>query len=143
MILSHVHKFIYFKAYKTASTSVELFFGSRICNPDLDIIGYRGKSPIPEGTKWYNHMQPQEIKDNMQDDETFNDYFKFGCVRNPWDRKLSSYFFCIKNPNIYRTAGIPKTFEEYCMYSQRRHFSFIKPILIIIKGLLCINFLDF
>lgn len=121
MIVSHSNKFIYFKSYKTASTSVEIFF-EQFCN-DKDIVGYRGPSPVPNESKWWNHMPPQEIKDKMEDDQAFDSYFKFGCVRNPWDRKLSSYFFCNQSKIFIDKLDIPKTFEEYCMRPNEKHFS--------------------
>ena len=103
MIVSYSNKFIYVKSYKTASTSVEIFF-QRLCS-DSDIIGYRGPNPIPNNCDWWNHMTPLQIKTKLNNDEVWDQYFKFGCVRNPWDRKLSSYFF----------ENATETFEEYCM----------------------------
>ena len=103
MIVSHSNKFIYVKSYKTASTSVEIFF-ERFCK-NLDIVGYRGPNPVPEDRTWYNHMTPSQIKEKLDDDAAWNSYLKFGCVRNPWDRIVSSYFF----------DNIKATFEEYCM----------------------------
>tara|TARA_R100000278_G_scaffold29947_1_gene27606 strand:- start:46543 stop:47106 length:564 start_codon:yes stop_codon:yes gene_type:complete len=103
LIVSHSNKFIYLKSYKTASTSVEMFF-ERFCK-DSDIVGYRGPNPIPKDQVWYNHMTPSQIKTKLNNNNIWNNYFKFGCVRNPWDRKLSSYFF----------EKATETFEEYCM----------------------------
>jgi hypothetical protein len=118
LIVSHSNKFIYVKSYKTASTSVEIFF-ERLCS-DSDIVGYRGPNPIPNNCDWFNHMTPLQIKTKLNNDEVWDKYFKFGCVRNPWDRKLSSYFFC----KTQKQLGAPSTFEEYCMYSNKKHFSF-------------------
>ena len=123
MIVSHKHKFIYLKSYKTASTSVEMFF-EKFCN-ESDIVGYRGPDPKPRNTTWWNHMTPKNIKEQLQKTYSqdlgsyiWDSYFKFGCIRNPWDRKLSSYFFC----KTVRNIEMPDTFEEYCMYSKRSDF---------------------
>lgn len=110
MIVSHSNKFIYLKSYKTASTSVEMFF-ERFCK-DSDIIGYRGPNPIPDNCDWWNHMKPLEIKTKLNNDEVWNQYFKFGCVRNPWERTLSSYLFRNKK-TFYPEYNM--SFEEYCM----------------------------
>ena len=60
MIISHSKKFIYFKGPKVAGTSVEIYFENR-CNPSVDVIGYRGPNPKPEGCEWWNHMVPSQI----------------------------------------------------------------------------------
>ena len=103
MIISHSNKFIYVKSYKTASTSVEIFF-ERLCS-DSDIVGYRVPNPIPNNCDWWNHMSPLQIKTKLDNDNVWDSYLKFGCVRNPWERTLSSYLF----------VKTEKTFEEYCM----------------------------
>lgn len=41
--------------------------------------------------------------------EYWNDYFKFTFIRNPWDRKLSDYFFNVKNGLISNKI----TFTQY------------------------------
>jgi len=126
MIISHVHKFIYFKSYKTASTSTEIFF-QRFCDRDKDIVGYRGADPKPPYANWWNHMSPEDIKNELNKtyvtdfaDEIWDSYFKFGCIRNPWDRKLSSYLFCQTLDRI----KTPDTFEEYCLCPRDHHYSF-------------------
>tara|TARA_A100001201_G_scaffold143136_1_gene143540 strand:- start:198 stop:776 length:579 start_codon:yes stop_codon:yes gene_type:complete len=108
--VSHSNKFIYVKSYKTASTSVEIFF-ERFCK-NLDIVGYRGPNPVPKDCTWYNHMTPSKIKEKLGDDSAWNSYLKFGCVRNPWDRIVSSYFF---ETTILLPYNVKPTFEEYCM----------------------------
>ncbi len=109
MIICHTHKFIYVKSFKTASTSVERFF-QYFCT-DKDIVGYRGRNPIPKNCDWYNHMSPRHIKKKLNDDNIWDSYLKFGCIRNPWDRKVSAYFFTHANKQDY----VKKTFEDFCM----------------------------
>lgn len=88
MIISHTNKFIYFKAQKVASTSTEKFF-EQFCDKDKDIVGCRGK---PEAI-WFGHKPPKKIKETLNNQNVWNSYFKFGNVRNPWDRMVSRYFF--------------------------------------------------
>ncbi len=101
MIISHTNKFIFFKALKTASTSTEVFF-EKFCDKKEDIIGLkhyelnkfssRTEAMRTLNNKFWNHIPPLLIKKQMgqYDWET---YFKFGNIRNPWDRMVSSYFF--------------------------------------------------
>jgi Sulfotransferase family len=121
MILSHEHKFIFFKTKKTASTSIELALGA-LCGPN-DIItplagadearrtNSRGaqnwrlhswwRSPRAMKRGWfkrsakdfgfYNHMKASEVRAHI-DPEVWRTYFKFAFERNPWDREVSLFF---------------------------------------------------
>lgn len=95
MIISHAHKFIYFKAQKVAGTSTEILL-EKFC-PSDDIV-----TPISKGDSeshrprnfknFYNHISAQEVR-GIIGSHIFENYFKFMTVRNPWDRVVSLYFF--------------------------------------------------
>lgn len=104
MLVSHRKRFIYTKTMKTAGTSVEAYF-ERWCLPEgawspahyrdesvteAGIVGYRG--PDPSGCRWFNHMPAAEIRRGVGE-ETWNSYFKFCVVRNPYDRLVSAFHF--------------------------------------------------
>lgn len=122
MIVSHRHKFIFIKTFKTASTSLEIAL-SEYCGPK-DIItpisdkdenlrvkfGYPGSQnyriPLRKYSKlailqhlywfrpklFYNHMPGVEIR-NAVDSDVWNNYFKFTFERNPYDKTVSKYFW--------------------------------------------------
>lgn len=70
-MISHEHKFIFVHIPRTGGTSIEQQFGHNLKN----------------GRK---HWNLQNCK-NYLDYQTFNNYFKFSFVRNPWSRMVSLY----------------------------------------------------
>ena len=67
-MISHEYKFIFIEVPKTGSTTIRSIIG-RPKKPHLDIL---------------------QIKKKVTNKQ-FNQYFKFGFVRNPWDRAVSLY----------------------------------------------------
>ena len=98
MIISHTKKFIYFKIGKTAGTSTEMFF-EQFCDKNIDIVGWRGEPPIPEGTTFWNHMKPCHVKPHVTKQQ-WESYFKFANIRNTWDRMVSKFFWMKKRDTI-------------------------------------------
>jgi len=105
MLVSHKYEFIYTKTNKTAGTSVESFF-ERYCMPtdawelsynrqetisEAGIVGFRGMGR-PEDCRYWNHMPASLIKEKLGDD-TWERYFKFCVVRNPFDKTVSQFYF--------------------------------------------------
>lgn len=104
MLVSHRKRFIYTKTVKTAGTSVEAYFepycvpeGTWTFSHDCDeyvgetgIVGRRGKNR--KGEDWFNHMAAETIKEQVGD-RTWNDYFKFCVIRNPFDKLVSAFHY--------------------------------------------------
>ncbi len=129
MIISHQHQFIFLRIPKTASTSIEIEL-SKICGPKDVITPLRfqndptGKDSGFKGPQnhklnvfqyklhdWYRiivlrkhvkdlrHGTAKQIKDFIGL-KTWNSYYKFCVVRNPFDRVISQYYWQYKNkPN--------------------------------------------
>lgn len=108
MLLSHSKKFIYLKTKKTAGTSTEVLF-QRWCVPEsiadktakelhytdeliseVGIVGARG-SALANNT-FFNHMPAVRVIEHIGID-TWNEYFKFVNVRNPFTRAVSQFFW--------------------------------------------------
>jgi len=74
---SNTHKFIFLHTGKCAGSSIKQALMSVA---DIDTESHRGHTSLNEMFKC--------IRDSGHNHER---YFKFGCVRNPWDREVSLY----------------------------------------------------
>lgn len=146
MILSHAHKFILLKTWKTGSTSVELGLGG-VCGPRdvITPVGHDEKyrvGPPPQnqdlpmarwtprnwlllalfrarrdaGVKFYNHMSAKEVR-RMVPADVWRDYLKITIERNPWDREVSHYYWRLRNP-----ATRP-SFRDYVLDRERKRIN--------------------
>lgn len=106
MLVSHRHRFIYTKTVKTAGTSVEVYF-EPYCVPEgayefsharaegvtpAGIVGFRGGDRDKAGATWWNHMPAADIRARLGED-TWNAYFKFAVIRDPFDKAVSAFHY--------------------------------------------------
>jgi len=95
MIISHKHKFIFVAVPRTGTHSVRFALRQHLGDEDLEQVNLftRKRMPFPEiAQKQNGHITAQEIIPHIGED-IWNRYFKFGFVRNPWDRFISVCFF--------------------------------------------------
>ena len=130
MIISHSHKFIFIKSFKTAGTSIESTLsnycsGDDVVTPINDYRHNRNEKGefihkdmtaaefIALGLDNLQHVEALVIK-NKVPPEVWNSYFKFSVSRNPWDRAVS-YFHWEKRQDpaikpkkrFYHHLGVP------------------------------------
>jgi len=104
MIISHKHKFIFFKSRKTAGSSIQVSLAEH-CGPD-DIITGQYRLGIDDHShsaglnmdKFYTkHPHPELIPTKKYlGQEIWDTYFKFTFVRNPYDIAVSRYHWNMK-----------------------------------------------
>ncbi len=111
MIISHKHKFIFFKTRKTAGSSIQVALGEH-CGEN-DIITGQYRKGIDDNShsaglnmdKFYtNHPHPELIPtktfiENNIGKDVWDSYFKFAFIRNPYDIAVSRYTWERKKRN--------------------------------------------
>jgi len=122
-LVSHKHKFIYIKTFKTASSSLYRLFSAYCCPPlesgDLDmawglheprtadeplvsdygVIGAKNKGQQIEN--WGAHIPLVAVKRELGE-KIFNSYFKFTSVRHPAEQAVSAFYHNYHNYRNYR-----------------------------------------
>ena len=115
MIISHKHKFIFFKTRKTAGSSIQVALADH-CGPE-DIITGQYRLGVDDNShsaglnmdKFFTtHPHPElvEVRKFLGED-IWNSYFKFAFVRNPFDIAVSRYHWDLKGK-----LGIQETSVE-------------------------------
>lgn len=91
MIISHRHRFIFFAVPKTGTHAIRQALRPHLGPDDLEQVVFLNPSkfPFPELRDIrHGHISAREIRPVIGD-ETFDAYFKFAFVRNPYDRFIS------------------------------------------------------
>ena len=88
VVISHKHKFIIFKSYKTGSTTIEDFFSS-VLRKNLNSNEYiAGKYKMTNGNIITKHITPDELLELMPE---IKNYYKICPIRNPFNQIVSCY----------------------------------------------------
>jgi hypothetical protein len=120
-MISHKLKCIFIEVPKTASTSIREVLGFSP-KPHLDIIETKREMisnwPFPKRLgklsklNEFNRLIPTKLRKNTVEKQ-FSNYYKFGFVRNPWDRVVSLY---LRKEGIKMSDKL--TFEEFTNWIQ-------------------------
>ena len=123
MIISHKHKFIFFKTRKTAGSSIQVQLAN-YCGED-DIITGQYRDGIDDDShstglnmdKFYtNHPHPTLKETRLfLGEEIWNSYFKFAFVRNPFDIAVSRYFWEKKGKSLVEQETSIDDFKKWTM----------------------------
>lgn len=106
MIISHKHKFIFIHIPKCAGTTITVslkdYYGynspEKLRNADLNDFAVF-KVARRYGNAYYleQHSTYNEVKEYFDNNNlNINEYFKFSCMRNPWERVVSYYEYAHK-----------------------------------------------
>ncbi len=95
MIVSHKHRFIFIAIPKTGTHAIRFALRKHMGEEDVEQVKLfvDKKSPYPHiSTIPHGHIKAKAIRTAVGE-EVWNSYFKFACVRNPWDKFISYAFF--------------------------------------------------
>ena len=142
VVISHKHKFIIFKTYKTASTTIENFF-SLVLKENLKPNEYIvGKYTLKNGKVINKHITPNELFLIMPE---VKDYYKICSIRNPFTQIISCFIHNNKHlPNqeqltdyINKCSYQPEKFNAIKKHYQhlRTYYSYV-----LYEGKECMDF---
>ena len=109
MPVSHKLKIIFIHIPKNAGESIENTLGIYGGNPDETLWGVINDRCVLQ------HLTASELKDHFLPSETWDNYFKFAVVRNPWSKAVSEYnWYLRRDPKIsfYKWVHSLKTYLE-------------------------------
>lgn len=119
MIISHLHRFIFVAVPKTGTHSVRQALREQLGANDIEQVGLfvNKRFPMPDLAKIrHGHLTLRQVRPYLAPDQFFS-YFKFGFVRNPFDRFISYCAFMTRDQDIFERD--PK--------SVMRHLLFVAP----------------
>lgn len=119
MIVSHHHRFIFAAVPKTGTHSVRQALREQLGDEDVEQVGlfvskrfpWAGLAAIQHG-----HLSLRQVRPYLGE-EAFGGYFKFGFVRNPFDRFVSYCAFMLRGGDDFERQ--PR--------EVMRHFLFVEP----------------
>ncbi|CAN5454357.1 hypothetical protein BH09BAC1_BH09BAC1_00820 [soil metagenome] len=98
MVICHGKKFIFIHNYKVAGTSVREALQVYTIRPLESYTNWIGQKlhVLPQSSDFPDHITAPELKQQLAP-KYFDNYYKFGFTRNPWDWQVSLYHFAIKD----------------------------------------------
>lgn len=106
MIVSHRHRFIFAAIPKTGTHSVRQALREQLGEADIEQVGLfvDKRFPYPElAAIHHGHLALAQVRPYL-DSAAFDSYFKFGFVRNPFDRFVSYCAFMTRDQGTFDVA---------------------------------------
>jgi hypothetical protein len=141
MLISHHKKFIFIHVPKSAGTSIRsalspFCYANKITSLKNKLLK---KKPI-ESNNFDHHIKVDELKAKLPAN-IFNQYFKFGIVRNPFDRQVSTYHFIQQNKEHFQNELVKKmSFEDYVVWRVEKGMNYQKDFLFDSQGNQLVDF---
>ncbi len=118
MIISTSHRFIFFAVPKTGTHSVRQALRPYLAEDDLEQVGLfvQKRFPFPQlSSIGHGHLGVQQVRPVLGED-TFDGFFKFAFVRNPFDRFVSYCAFMSRQTGQFEAS--PRAFMRHVIRDQ-------------------------
>ena len=129
MQISYSHKFIFIHVSKSAGTSIQEALRPLAHNPESMRVnrrparlGLRLRAMVPPQWRVFREHDTARVVQRNLPHETFDRFFKFAFVRNPWDWIVSLYWYLLETPSHrhhYEVAAM-HSFEKYVEFETCR-----------------------
>ena len=145
MLISDSHQFIFLRMRKVASTSMKtILLPMCLPRPAGKIAHLKSRAWL----EWDYHRYVFRAHDDIRaaqrrmPAESFNRYFKFAFVRNPWDRLVSEYNFLLERPTHGRHKKVKKLsdFKRFIHMQVKRNDAYQINMLCDRQGKLLMDF---
>ncbi|MEM1324850.1 MAG: sulfotransferase family 2 domain-containing protein [Bacteroidota bacterium] len=141
MLLSHHRRFIFIHNYKVAGTSIRAALAPyqySLSERLLRKIGKKPNAPLSHD----DHLQATAIQQLIPSPQ-FEQYFKFGFVRNPWDWQVSLYRYTLQHSAHKQHEMVSKMsgFEEYMHWRVEHDVQLQKDFFYNENGECLVNFI--
>jgi hypothetical protein len=118
MIVSHRHRFIFAAVPKTGTHSVRQALREHLGDEDIEQVGLFVNKRFPYedlAAIRHGHLGLAQVRPHLGDD-AFDAYFKFGFVRNPFDRFVSYCAFMTRDGDLFKRS--PHTVMEHFLFAE-------------------------
>jgi len=114
MIVSHKHKFIFIKTFKTAGSSIEKILHPQLGSDDILRGSDYDDTPSINAPSKGRHKGAEELLQTYP--REFNDYFTFAVDRNPWDVVVSHFYW---HKKATKTIDEEIDFSTWCIENKK------------------------
>jgi hypothetical protein len=145
MLISDSHEFVFLRMRKAANTSMKAILDPlALQRPTGKLAHLKSRALLEWDYRKYHfnaHDDIQTVRKRMPAD-TFNRYFKFAFVRNPWDRLVSEYEFLLREPTHGRHTQVKKLggFKQFIQMQIPRRNAYQINMLCDRQGALLMDF---
>lgn len=145
MLISDSHQFIFLRMRKVASTSMKaILLPMCLPRPTGRLAHLKSRAWLVRDYHKYVCRAHDDIRtaQRLMPAESFDKYFKFAFVRNPWDRLVSEYEFLLERPTHGRHARVKKldSFKDFIQMQIPRKDAYQINMLCDRKGNLLVDF---
>jgi hypothetical protein len=118
-MISHAHRCIFVHIPRTGGTSIEDVIWPTPRSVDDLWMGFISTFQNPYHSGGLQHLPAQKIR-TLIGAETFDTYFKFAIVRNPWDKAVSQYCYMRRRPDLRAFIGMEEQ-DDFKTYLRLIH----------------------